>query len=198
MKQIVVPGEEITEEDVRNHTYMDNGKKYSMIYGVLYKKGDHSKIIPLTNRYIPKEGDTVVAVVKSVKYGGCVVDINSPYEAFLDTKDDHDIGDVVSAKVDSVSEVKDVRLTGERKFHGGEVVDVDPSKTKRLIGKKASMVTMIKEKTDSKIFIGQNGRVWIKEGDLDKVEEVIRKIEREAHETGLTEKIEEYLTGDEE
>jgi len=196
VKKIVVPGEEIEDENVRTHVYRDNGKKYSMIHGVLYKTEGYSKIIPLTHRYMPKEGDTVIGIVESVKYGGCIVKLNAPYDAFLETREDYEIGDVVSAKVESVSEVKDIKLGNERKFHGGEVFDIDPSKIKRIIGKKASMVTMIKEKTGSKIFVGQNGRVWVKDGDIEKVEEVMRKIEREAHETGLTEKIENYLTGD--
>ncbi len=55
---------------------------------------------------------------------------------------------------------------------------------------------MIKEQTQARIVVGQNGRIWIvgKEvGDEIKVIRAIRKIEREAHTTGLTDRVRELF-----
>jgi len=55
---------------------------------------------------------------------------------------------------------------------------------------------MIKEKTNCKITVGQNGKVWIL-GEDPKMEKLaidtIRKIDKEAHENGLTDKIKKFL-----
>ena len=81
------------------------------------------------------------------------------------------------------------------KFRGGIIVDIAPTKVPRLIGKKGSMINMIKDKTQCKIVVGQNGLVWVK-GDEDMEQltrEVIHTIEKEAHTSGLTNKIKNYL-----
>lgn len=192
MKKIVIPGEKL-EENIQEHVYKENEDKYANIYGMLYKNNDRGKIIPLSSKYIPKEGDKIIAIVESVKYGGCVVDLNSPYDAFLRTDESYKVGDVLSAEVDEVTAVNQINLTNDRKFYGGKIIDINPSRTERVIGKKASMISMIKEKTDSKVFVGRNGRVWLKGGDTQKAEQAIFKIEEEAHTTGLTDRIKNFL-----
>ena len=60
------------------------------------------------------------------------------------------------------------------------------------------MVNLIKEYTDTRIVIGQNGLIWI-EGTPENIlraTAAIKKIEREAHTTGLTDRMTEYLKGD--
>ena len=57
------------------------------------------------------------------------------------------------------------------------------------------MVSMIKQYTDCRVVVGQNGVVWIQgtpEKELLAVN-TIRKIETESHVPGLTERIKEYL-----
>jgi exosome complex component RRP4 len=81
------------------------------------------------------------------------------------------------------------------KFKGGIIVDIAPTKVPRLIGKKGSMINMIKDKTNCKIVVGQNGLVWVK-GDEDMeqlTKDVIHLIEAEAHTSGLTNKIKNKL-----
>jgi len=54
---------------------------------------------------------------------------------------------------------------------------------------------MLKKELDCSIFVGQNGRIWLR-GDEKMMDLAIRtifKIEREAHTSGLTDKIKEYL-----
>ena len=58
------------------------------------------------------------------------------------------------------------------------------------------MISMIKEYTNSRILVGQNGRVWVK---AENVEDenlaiiAINKVSREAHTRGLTDRIKQML-----
>jgi len=82
-----------------------------------------------------------------------------------------------------------------RKLIGGRIIKVNSNKVPRIIGKRSSMVSMIKNATDCNIIVGQNGIVWIQ--GLPKNEiivvKTIRKIEQEAHISGLTERIKTFL-----
>jgi exosome complex component RRP4 len=56
---------------------------------------------------------------------------------------------------------------------------------------------MILRETGSQVTIGQNGKILINGKDRDSEElvvEVIRKIEAEAHTSGLTNRIQEFFT----
>ena len=92
----------------------------------------------------------------------------------------------------------DISLKGPglRKLYPGRIINISPSKVPRVIGKKGSMVSMIKLATNTRVMVGQNGLVWLS-GEDPKLEIVavntIKKIEREAHLQGLTEKIKEFL-----
>ncbi|MEM0504141.1 MAG: KH domain-containing protein, partial [Archaeoglobaceae archaeon] len=65
----------------------------------------------------------------------------------------------------------------------------------RVIGKKGSMIKLIKSELDVQIVVGQNGLIWLN-GDRKKVslaEEVIYLIEEEAHTEGLTDRVAEFI-----
>ena len=138
------------------------------------------------------------------------VDINSPYSGILpafevfgrDKKElskVYDVGDVLFLRVIDVDEVKKAKLglkgRGLGKFKGGIIVEISPTKVPRLIGKKGSMINMIKNKTNCKIVVGQNGLVWVKGNeDMEQLtREIIHTIEVEAHTSGLTNKIKNKL-----
>lgn len=73
---------------------------------------------------------------------------------------------------------------------------MDFTRVPRIIGKKGSMITMLKKETGAQILVGQNGRVWISGKSRDEeaiIAEAIRKIEAEAHTTGLTDRVREFL-----
>jgi exosome complex component RRP4 len=83
------------------------------------------------------------------------------------------------------------------KLKGGRVIYVSPSKVPRIIGKQASMINMIKEKTGCKITVGQNGWVWIQSDDPKKefvASKVIEYINENAHKNGLTDEVSSLLT----
>jgi exosome complex component RRP4 len=85
-----------------------------------------------------------------------------------------------------------VREPSLGKITGGQIIEITPSKIPRLIGRKGSMVNMIKQETDCKIIIGQNGLVLVRGKTLENEQlaiKAIRKVERESHTSGLTDRV---------
>ena len=62
-----------------------------------------------------------------------------------------------------------------------------------MIGKKNTMIDQIKALTKTDIIVGLNGVIWLRGGDIDLATDAIFKVEREAHTSGLTEVIKNYL-----
>jgi exosome complex component RRP4 len=111
----------------------------------------------------------------------------------------YDLGDFVVCKITNVTSQKLVDVSmrdhGMKKLRGGRIFNVNTNKVPRIIGKKGSMVSMIKNATGCRITVGQNGRVWIS-GDTENefiALEAIKKIEKESHLSGLTNKMKEFL-----
>jgi len=216
----VSPGEVVGDDDNRpgSGVYAEDGKIYSKFIGTVKSSGDKLRVRPMEGRYIPEEGDVVIGEVTRVSYSRWNVDLDSPYEGTLDISeasdryvdldeddltDFYDVGDAVVVKIDSVSESMDVDLTMLddrcRKLEEGRVVNISPHKVPRVIGRQGTMVQQINEKTGCHIIVGQNGLVWIKGEDSGVAAEAVKKVEREAHTDGLTEKMSDWLdsrTGD--
>ncbi len=58
------------------------------------------------------------------------------------------------------------------------------------------MINLIKTETNCRLIIGQNGRVWVSGKDFESellIEKLIRKIEKEAHTSGLTDRVKELI-----
>ncbi len=109
------------------------------------------------------------------------------------------VGDVILAKILMVDETMRFQVTlkdqGLRKLQDGQIVEISPSKVPRVIGKSGSMIQMIKGYTNCRIFVGQNGRIWL-DGEVDDIMHAIKAIqmiEQDAHSFGLTERVKEYL-----
>lgn len=217
-KRIVVPGEIIegkSEKSVGENVYCIENKIIAKKVG-LYKENEKNvEIIPLAGVYIPKKGDRIIGIIKEVEPSGWIVDINSPYTAFLplaegvnefvdifrtDLSKFYDIGEIIYAKILNIMRERIIQLTikeaGLRKLNGGVLIEVTPLKIPRIIGKGGSMINLIKEKTRCNIIIGQNGLIWIKGKQVNKVIEAIKLIERESHISGLTEKVKKLLEGE--
>jgi exosome complex component RRP4 len=109
------------------------------------------------------------------------------------------VGDAVYAIIREISPRKRVFLSmregGTRKLHGGRIIEVTPAKVPRIIGRKGSMISMIKHETGCRVLVGQNGRVWIdgKPEMADLVVRIIERIEKDAHTSGLTENIKNMI-----
>lgn len=215
-KEIVVPGEELAvgmDNLPGTGTYRQGEKIVAGKLGLVSVDGRAIKLIPLSGRYVPKKGDTIVAKVEDIIMSGWRLETNSAYSAVLPLKDAssdyiqrgadltqyYDIGDYVVCKIINVTSQKLVDVTmkgpGLRKLTGGFLFEVNTNKVPRIIGKQGSMVSMIKNATGCKIIVGQNGWVWV-QGEPDKeviVINTIKKIEKEAHLSGLTDTVKQYL-----
>jgi exosome complex component RRP4 len=142
-----------------------------------------------------------------------VVDIKSPYDAILPVSEAlpgymervdeisgyFDIGDIIFTKVKNVTKSKQITLTmkqrGLKKLREGQIIEIQPVKVPRVIGKKGTMISLIKDATGCDILVGQNGRIWLKGEPKEETRaiEAIRKIEAEAHISGLTDQIKKML-----
>lgn len=194
-KKVILPGDKVNSRGY--YTYRVGNQNYSSVYGILSIRDDREKIIPLTGKYIPSEGDLIVGIISDPKFGGAVVDINSPYTAFLPTRREYKQGDVVFAKIFEVDEVKSTKLGDERQLYQGEIIEISPVRIPRVIGKKNSMIDLLKQKTGCNIFVGRNGRIWIRGEQANLAKKAIYKIEKEAHSSGLTDKITKFLDEEE-
>ena len=111
------------------------------------------------------------------------------------------MGDLIYAKINAMNPSSDsVHLSMQdsrsRKFAGGRIVRISPSKVPRLIGKMGSMINVIKDNTGCRISVGQNGLVWLEGEGLDLALQAIKMIEENAHKvSGLTDKVSDFLAG---
>ncbi len=57
------------------------------------------------------------------------------------------------------------------------------------------MINLLKRETNCDIFVGQNGRIWISGRDdmANIAAGALLKIEQEAHTSGLTDRIKEFI-----
>ena len=140
-----------------------------------------------------------------------ILDINSPYtgnlfvSGLLDRKVDLNresidqylnIGDAVIAEVEDVDELMRVRLRasepGMGKVRGGKLVEIIPTKIPRVIGRKGSMINTLQSEGRCRVMAGQNGRIMIWGEDpkmVNAVVEALLMINREAHTSGLTDRV---------
>jgi len=216
-RQLVTPGDLLAENEYMSgeNTYRENEKIYATRVGLFDYEDKRVYVVALKSFYVPMVGDTVIGKVLEVTLGGWVVDIRAPYLAMLRAsdalerpvrpqKDDlpslFDVGDMLIAKIVAYDRTRDPLLTvlerGLGKVTRGQIIEVTPTKIPRIIGKKGSMITLLKDETGCQITIGQNGRIIISgkspEGERLAIM-AIRKIEQEAHTTGLTDRVSEML-----
>jgi len=212
-REVVLPGDLLDTGKMKpgSGAYAQDGKVYAAQLGIKSVKSNFVNVIPLGGRYIPIQGDMVIGKVEDIGPSNWLIDINSPYPAplhvtevpwkveFGDTSRFLNVGDTIMAKILMVDETKRVQVTmkeqGLRKLQGGQVIEISHTKVPRVIGKGGSMIQMIKNQTNCRIFIGQNGRIWL-DGDIDNMMvaiRAIRMIEEGAQMMHLTEKVKEYL-----
>ncbi len=214
---MVLPGEVVAEGNMRvgTNVYLENGKIYADTVGLADVRGAFANVIPLKGSYEPKPDDIVIGLVVDYSPGSWVLDIGTPTPGILavssaiprgrgmireNPRKIYDVGDYVIAGVVEASRNQNAMLTtlgeGLGKAQGGAILKIEAAKVPRLIGKNGSMINMIMKDLGCRIAVGQNGIVHVLYRDpLDVkiVEEIVRKIEREAHTAGLTNRIQEML-----
>lgn len=208
-REIVLPGH-LLGEDVRAGAYCfkENNKVFSLVRGLARINRKFVKVVPFGGKYVPKNGDIVVGIIEGATLGGWFVDINTGYSSYLrgeevtrnpmeqDLSRFYKIGDRFTGIVSDTNEIHKSNLIKPWKLKGGMIIEVSSKKVPRIIGKGKSMINMLREKIGCKIVVGQNGRVWFDCEDIDKVNlatKIIRKIEANAHTSGLTNKIEKLI-----
>jgi exosome complex component RRP4 len=213
VREIVVPGDLLSESGLKPGpgTYVEGGHVYASQLGIKTVRSNMVGVVPLSGQYIPVRGDMVIGKIVDMGASNWLVDINAAHPSplhvnevpwrveFGETGRFMTVGDLVSLKVMGVDELGKVLISmkehGLRKLSGGVVIEVSPSKVPRVIGRNGSMIQMLKNSTGCRIFVGQNGRIWI-DGDLDnmlRAIDAIKLIEDEAHSVGLTEKVKKQL-----
>ena len=200
MSRIVLPGDKLADVQLRiENALLEEGKTYATVAGLF----DDAKglFIPLEGVWYPKPEDEVIGLVEDSRNGVYTISMNSPFKGLFISKygsgPDLDSGDVVSAIVRSVKRESDkiiLILVRPRKLYGGKVIMAKPSKVPRIIGKANTMLQLLTEKTKSNVVVGMNGMVWLKGGDVPLAISAIRKIQDEAHISGLTERITKMLS----
>jgi exosome complex component RRP4 len=181
-RTIVIPGEMIFKGE--NYLPGEGTEKrgdevVAIRYGLVEESNKLVRVIPLSGVYQPRRGNVVIGKVENVTFNGWVIDINTADGAFLSlmevpryvNKDDlrevMDIGDMVVAKIYSMNK-RGIDLTLQSNGLGtldkGMIIEINPNKVPRVIGKEGSMISLIKNETKCRITVGQNGFIWI-EGD---------------------------------
>lgn len=216
-RQLVTPGDLLAENDyvAGESTYKENGKIYATRVGLVEYEHREVYVVALKAFYIPSVGDTVIGEVVEVSLGGWIVDIKAPYLAMLRASDAldrpfrpqrndlpslFDVGDYIIAKIVAYDRTRDPLLTvrepGLGKITRGQIIRITPTKVPRVIGRKGSMIGMLKGETGCQITIGQNGLIVVS-GESPEDERLavmaIRKIEQEAHTSGLTDRVTEMI-----
>jgi len=216
-RTFVFPGDIIVEGNLKAgaYTYSENGKILSSVVGLCEIKNKVVNVIPLHGFYIPRVGDTVIGVIIDNSPTYWQVDINSPYTAILqvsealskpidvareDIRKYFKVGDIIVAEVIAFDKLRNplVSIKGSDlgKLEGGTLITFSPVKVPRLIGKRGSMINIIKRELKCKIVMGRNGRLWLSSIDpitVNLVRRIISLIEKEAHLPGLTDKVKKII-----
>jgi exosome complex component RRP4 len=216
-RQLVTPGDLIADGDyvAGENTYRENEKIFAARIGMVEYDNKRVNVVALKAFYVPKIGDIVIGTITEVGFNGWTVDINAPYMALLRASDvlsrpfrpqQDELsqvlgeGDLIVAKIVSYDRGHDPQLTvgepGLGKITRGQIIKVTPTKIPRVIGRKGSMISMIKQESGCQIILGVNGIILVT-GKAPEDEQLatmaIRKIEEESHTSGLTDRITKML-----
>lgn len=212
-REIVVPGDVLDGSGMKpgENAYVMDGKVRASVMGVRNVFQNTVGVIPLRGCYMPTSGDTVIGVIVDIGPSNWLVDIGAPYPAplhvnevpwkveFGDTSRYLNMGQVVLLKVLSVDESKKINVTmkdsGLRRIEGGRLVKISHSKVSRIIGKSGSMISMLKNMTDCRITVGQNGMIWIdgEDRNADVATQAVKMIEAQAQSGNLTDRVRAFI-----
>ena len=211
-RSLVLPGDILeTKSKPGWGIFRSDGIVHSSVLGYSSDRSGYVNVNPITGRYNPKVGDKIVAICVETGPSVWRMDIGSSFNSTLhhsesgwkvpfgDTARFLSIGDAIWAEVFMVDAAGSHQISLKkddcRKLYSGTVVKLDPTNVPRVIGKQGSMITTIREKTQTRIQIGQNGYIWIdgKGEDIALAQKAVEMINRESTSKGLTKKIEKLL-----
>jgi len=216
-RDVVTPGQLLAKGMYRlgDNVYRIGQSIYATTIGLAELRDNTVNVIPLKGCYVPHVGDLVIGLVVDVSLTSWTVDIASPYTALLQVNDAFskpidplkenlrkyfDVGDYIVANVIAFDKTRDPLLSTKEppcgKIEKGTVVEISPAKIPRLIGKRGSMISIIRKELSCQIMAGRNGRIWVysKNPSYEEIAvKVIKKIEQEAHVAGLTDRVKEMI-----
>ena len=188
-----------------------DGRVHASVLGYSSDQSGYMNVNAIAGRYTPKVGDKIVAICVETGPSVWRMDIGASFNSTLhhsesgwkvpfgDTARFLTIGDAIWAEVFMVDAAGSHQISLKkddcRKLYSGTIVKMGPTNVPRVIGKQGSMITAIREKTQTRILIGQNGNIWIdgKGNDIATAQKAIEMIDNEANSKGLTKKIEKLL-----
>ena len=215
-RQIIIPGEKIVDSGEflpGEGTEKRKDGIYALRFGLAEKSDKLVRVIPLSGVYSPRRGNVVIGKVQEITFNGWILDINSSETAFLslmevpryvnkDALDEvMDIEDMAVVKVWNINKRGiDVSLKsrGLGKIDEGIIIEVNPHKVPRVIGKEGSMIKLIKDNTGCNITVGQNGLIWITGKKIEDelfAKEAILHVAEKCFVSGLTEEMEKWFGG---
>ena len=213
-RKIIVPGEIIVSGDEYlpgEGTEKNGNNIIALKYGLSEESNNLVKVIPLSGAYSARRGNVVIGKVESINFNGWVLDIGAADTAFLSlmevpryvNKDALEevlkIGDMAVLKIWAINKRGidlSLKQRGLGKIEEGLIVNINPNKVPRVIGKEGSMIKLIKDETGCNITVGQNGFIWITGSDVSSelfAKKAIEFIEKKSSSPGLTEEIEKWL-----
>ena len=182
---LVVPGEDLSDSDgmEAGHGVLPiSGRLRAVKQGRVRNQGSTISVEPVHTRYIPRPSDLVIGYIEGCTNNIWFVELGAPFNAILPmslgpgkvefggTRSIMDIGDAILCRVQEVEETHSSVVTmkgmGLRKIRSGVVEEIDPHLLGRLIGKGGESLRRLKEETECRIVVADNGRMWI-DGELD-------------------------------
>ncbi len=175
-------------------------KRDNSMYATVVGTIDDRTYVPLEIAYRAKIGDNIVGFVVMKRSVGYFIDSGTAYTMIVlnrELQGELRMGNIISARISRVEDDQTVILNNVRRLKAGKIVEVPSSKVPRIIGKDASMIKLIKEKTNCDLFVGANGYVYItdrdKNANVSKAIAAIRMIVRMSHLHSLTDIVEKFL-----
>ena len=184
-RKVVIPGEIIVTGD--NYLPGEGTEKkgeniIAITYGLAEELKDLVKVIPLSGVYRPRKGNVIIGKVENLTFNGWILNIGISENAFLplsevptyvnknNLEEVMDIGEMAIAKIRDVGK-KSIDLSIQGKGFGrideGIIIEINPNKVPRVIGKEGSMINLIKTNTGCNITVGQNGLICISGEEIE-------------------------------
>ncbi len=200
--RLVHPGERIGAHDgveAGHGIRRINGELVAMRMGTLREDGKTMSVDPLSSRYVPRAGDLVVGYVEGMTNNIWFLDIGASFNAILpmslapwkvefgSTRQHLGIGDAALARIQEVDETHNMVLTmkgvGLRRLNEGAVVTIPVNLIDTIRGKNNAMLSRIRDATNCRIIVGDNGRVWIHgdAADMHVARQLVQTLNEEGH-----------------
>ena len=216
-RKVVIPGEVIMKgEDYLpgEGTEKRGGEIIAMRYGLAEESKKLVKIIPLSGVYQPRRGNVIIGKVVNITFNGWILNIGASDNAFLslmevpryvnqDGLDEvMDLGDTVVAKIWNINRRGidlSIKSRGLGRIDEGIIMQINPNKVPRVIGKEGSMIKIIKDETGCNITVGQNGWIWIKGNKVEEelyAKKAILFVTEKSFVAVLTEEVKKWVDGE--